>query len=224
LLTGEVAEPFLSSGVYAVVHVSGATGAREAEGATVIAISRRRPPQGGAAPSFEDALAHADGLYNLARYLTRSAADAEDLVQETYARGLRAWEMRDANASLAAWLFRILRNAWLDRKRRDRRSPLDNDAGEDPGEAVLVADSWFRNDVELEQMRGLVSEEIEAALGTLSDDARTVVLLDVEGFTESEMAHVLGCAVGTVKSRLSRARAALRARLADYAHLMGKRS
>jgi RNA polymerase sigma-70 factor (ECF subfamily) len=181
----------------------------------VIAMSRRPSPDPGAAPPFEDALAHADALYNLARHLTRNAADAEDLVQETYARAVRAWGMRDADASLAAWLFRILRNAWLDRWRRDRRSPLD---------AALGSDVWLRNDVELERMRGLVSEEIEAALATLSDDARTVVLLDVEGFTETEVAHVLGCAVGTVKSRLARARAALRAKLADYAYAMGDRS
>lgn len=199
-------------------------GAREAEGATLIAISGRRPPHQGAAPSFEDALAYTDALYNMARHLTRNAADAEDLVQETYARAVRGWGMRDAAGSLAAWLFRILRNAWLDRKRHERRSPLENDADGHPGEAAIVGDSWFRNDMELEQMRGLVAEEIEAALGTLSDDARTVVLLDVEGFTESEMAHVLGCAVGTVKSRLFRARAVLRGRLADYAHAVGSPS
>jgi RNA polymerase sigma-70 factor (ECF subfamily) len=62
----------------------------------------------------------------------------------------------------------------------------------------------------------VVSGEIEAALRTLSEDARTVILLDVEGFTETEVALVLGCAVGTVKSRLNRARGALRLRLADY--------
>jgi RNA polymerase sigma-70 factor (ECF subfamily) len=190
----------------------------------VIAMSRRPSPDPGAAPPFEDALAHADALYNLARHLTRNAADAEDLVQETYARAVRAWGMRDADASLAAWLFRILRNAWLDRWRRDRRSPLDAEGDGEAADAALGSDVWLRNDVELERMRGLVSEEIEAALATLSDDARTVVLLDVEGFTETEVAHVLGCAVGTVKSRLARARAALRAKLADYAYAMGDRS
>jgi RNA polymerase sigma-70 factor, ECF subfamily len=187
----------------------------------VIPMSRMPSPDEGAAPRFEDALAHADALYNLARHLTRNTADAEDLVQETYTRAVRAWGVRDAGASLAAWLFRILRNAWLDRWRRDRRSPLDADGAE--ADAAPDSEAWLRNDVELERMRGLVAEEIETALGTLSEDARTVVLLDVEGFTETEVAHVLGCAVGTVKSRLARARAALRARLGEYAHDMGTR-
>jgi RNA polymerase sigma-70 factor, ECF subfamily len=178
----------------------------------------RSSPRGLDAPPFDAALGHADALYNLARHLTRNAADAEDLVQETYARAVRGWAERDGGASVAAWLFRILRNVWVDRWRRDRRSPLPSEEDVlDAAPAEDVGDGWLRNDLELERMRGLVGEEIEAALATLSDDGRTVVLLDLEGFTETEVAHVLGCAVGTVKSRLARARAALRTKLAEYA-------
>jgi RNA polymerase sigma-70 factor (ECF subfamily) len=74
----------------------------------------------------------------------------------------------------------------------------------------------LRGDEELERMRGLVAREIQDAIGLLREEQRTAILLDLEGLSEEEMASVLGCAAGTVKSRLSRARAALRMRLADY--------
>ena len=164
------------------------------------------------------ALAYVDALHNLARYLTGHASDADDLVQETYARALRAADQFTPGTNLKAWLFRILRNTFLSDVRRRRASPvlggLDTviPSAQDAGETA-----WLRDDVELDRLRRVVAAEIETALLRLTDDARTVILLDLEGFSESEVAEVMGCAVGTVKSRLARARAALRAQLKDYA-------
>jgi RNA polymerase sigma-70 factor (ECF subfamily) len=164
-----------------------------------------------------EALAYADSLYNLARYLTRNATDAEDLVQETYAHALRAAAQFTPGSNLKAWLVRILRNTFFSVYRRERRNPtvggLDtvNPPYQDPAQG-----EWLRGDAELHRLRTVVGEEIQRALMSLSEDARTVVLLDLEGLTEQEVADVMGCPVGTIKSRLWRARAALRHQLADY--------
>ncbi len=163
------------------------------------------------------ALAYADALHNLARYLARSEADAEDLVQETYARAFAAAERLEPVSNVKAWLFRILRNAFLSGTRRARHDPTDRGVEPEASAASAAGHDALRGDAELEGMRRLVGEEIEAALRALGEDARTAILLDHEGVSEQETATILGCAQGTVKSRLSRARAALRARLADYA-------
>jgi RNA polymerase sigma-70 factor (ECF subfamily) len=165
----------------------------------------------------QEALAYVDTLHNLARYLTGNEADAEDLVQETYARALRAAGQFTPGTNLKAWLFRILRNTFVSQYRRQRHSPtvggLDTvDPPARPGD-----EAWLLGDIELDRLRNIVAEEIEKALMTLSDESRTVILLDLEGLTETEVADVLGCPVGTVKSRLARARAALRHQLRDYA-------
>jgi RNA polymerase sigma-70 factor (ECF subfamily) len=164
----------------------------------------------------QEALAYVDVLNNLARYLTGNGADAEDLVQETYARALQGAHQFTPGTNLKAWLFRILRNTFISRYRRSRSNPVASGI-ETVASTVTADEPWFLDDVERDRLRKVVGAEIEVALMALSEDARTVMLLDLEGLTDQEMAEVLGCAPGTVKSRLARARAALRRTLKDYA-------
>jgi RNA polymerase sigma-70 factor, ECF subfamily len=171
-----------------------------------------------AAALGRDALAYADTLYSLARYLTGNPADAEDLVQETYLHALRAAGQFTPETNLKAWLFRILRNTFISLYRHQRLNPTVG--GLDTVDAVAqgpAQEDLLLDDVELDRLRKIVGDEIEQALMSLSEEARTVILLDLEGLTEVEVAEVVGCAVGTVKSRLARARTALRLKLKDYA-------
>jgi RNA polymerase sigma-70 factor (ECF subfamily) len=170
---------------------------------------------GGAEQVTRQALAHADGLYNFACWLARDPSEAEDLVQDTYARALGAAHQFEAGTNLKAWLFRILRNAFIDRRRRSEResgvtSVDEFDPDLEPAEPAPV------NELRLDQVRALVAQDVATAVRGLPESFRTVILLDLEGMTEAEVAQVVGCAAGTVKSRLSRARALLRERLAAY--------
>jgi RNA polymerase sigma-70 factor (ECF subfamily) len=164
-----------------------------------------------------EGLAYAASLYNVARYLTRNASDAEDLVQDTYVRAMRAATQFAPGTNLKAWLFCILRNTFFSLHRRQRVSvPIGGLTAIARAMPERAHEEWLRDDLELDRLRKVVREDIERALMTLSERARTVILLDLEGLTETEVAHAMGCAVGTVKSRLARARAALRRQLRDY--------
>ncbi len=181
------------------------------------AVAVREPD---APPLPRAALDHVDALFRLARSLTHDDDAAEDLVQETFTRAMGRSAQFVPGTNLRAWLFRILRNLYVDGWRRAKASPVRErlaDSDEEPGGDGLVAGEALRDDDELERLRGVVADDIDRALGELSVDARTIVLLDLEGLTQEELADVLGCNVGTVKSRLSRARAKLRELLRDYA-------
>jgi RNA polymerase sigma-70 factor (ECF subfamily) len=169
---------------------------------------------GGADEVVRHALAQADALYNFARWLTRDPVEAEDLVQETYARALGAAQQFQAGSNLKAWLFRILRNALIDRRRRSQREGSLPYVEDLDAEGDLAGPTV--SELQLDQIRALVAEDVSAAVRALPESFRTVILLDLEGMTEAEVANVSGCAPGTVKSRLSRARAMLRERLAAY--------
>src|SRR5262245_56247121 len=106
-----------------------------------------------------EALAYADTLYNLARYLTGNAADAEDLVQETYARALKSADQFTPGTNLKAWLFRILRNTFLSLYRRRRHDPTIGglDTVEDTAQVAAAAE-WLRDDAELDRLRKVVGD------------------------------------------------------------------
>jgi len=180
----------------------------------------RRGPPVSTRPFAREALAHADALYNHARRLTRHEADADELVQETYVRAL-AGAHTFAGGYLKAWLFRIMRNTFIDLHRRGRHQPALSELDVIDGAAAEIS-AWDDGRA-ADQPIHLMATEIEAALAALSEDARAIVLLDLEGFTETEVAEVLGCPVGTVKSRLSRARALLREQLKEYAPATSRR-
>ena len=163
-----------------------------------------------------EALSHLDGLYNLARWLVRDPVEAEDLVQETYLRALRGSRQFQVGTNLRAWLFQILRNTFFTQYRKRGREPdaLDPDVL-DAMATRLGPEGW--GDPHSGVSNGTLGVDLSAALQQLPEDYRSVVLLaDVEDFTMTEVAQIMGCPVGTVKSRLFRARAILQELLRDY--------
>lgn len=165
-------------------------------------------------PVRREGLQHLDGLYTLARWLTRDAREADDLVQETFARALRAAHQFAPGTNLRAWMFQILRNLHLTtRKRRGREQALSGaPAGGAKGNPPPAPDPPAP--APAEAGAGL---DLNAALTRLPEEFRTtVVLSDVLGCSMAEVALIQGCPVGTVKSRLSRARGMLREMLRDY--------
>jgi RNA polymerase sigma-70 factor (ECF subfamily) len=162
-------------------------------------------------PRFSQAaLEEIDALYGYALMLTRDQTEAEDLVQETYLRAVRACGELAPNSNLKGWLFVILRHAWLNQIRHTRNGPrfieLDDERGEAPD---WRADG--HNDPHILYLRKLEREEIREAIESLPTLQREIVVLrDIEGFSYHEIATLLGCPAGTVMSRLGRARNKLR--------------
>jgi RNA polymerase sigma-70 factor (ECF subfamily) len=180
-----------------------------------------------ASDEFEaEALRHLDALYRTALRMTRSEADAEDLVQETYIRALRFREQFTLGTNMKAWLFRILTNTFINTYRRKASQPDVTDL-EGVDEFSLyrrMADDRAAStspDPEAELLNSVVDTEVTDALEELPEKFRTTVLLDVEGFSYKEIAEMLGIPIGTVMSRLHRGRKFLQKRLYDLARQRG---
>jgi len=181
---------------------------------------------GGRAPDFEEvALVHLDLLYRTALRLTQNRAEAEDLVQETWLRAFRHFDQFDPGSNCRAWLVTILRNAFLSRLRRQGRERLEGDLMGESGSSAPFEDSVIeRSTPEEEFFLTEFHGAVERAFATLSEPFRQVIVLaDLEGFTYREIAQVLSCPIGTVMSRLFRARQLLRRELRTLAREHGYR-
>lgn len=173
----------------------------------------------------EQALPMLDQLYSAALRMTRNPADAEDLVQEAYAKAYAAFHQFRPGTNLKAWLYRILTNTYINTYRKKQREPLQSDAGEvedwEIARAASHSASGLRS-AEVEALDRLGDSVVRDALAELSDDFRLAVYLaDVEGFAYKEIAEIMGTPIGTVMSRLHRGRAQLRTLLADHARGLG---
>lgn len=168
-----------------------------------------------------EVLPHLDALFANALRLTRTRPDAEDLVQETVLRAFRFFERFERGSNVKAWLLRIQYNAFVNRYRRSAKErDIKDSMSEGPaGEDVVSRDALRAlTDPTGTALRPIVLREIEAALDSLPEEHRMVVLLaDLEELSYKEIAEVLGCPIGTVMSRLHRARRALRERLLEHA-------
>jgi RNA polymerase sigma-70 factor, ECF subfamily len=165
----------------------------------------------------EDALALADQVYRVARHLSGSREEAEDLVQETYARAFRSWRSFQPGTNLRAWLLRILTNLNIDRGRRTQRAPQTT---------PLEANDYYLYDKLAEADGGgsdeervverLSQDDIVSALSAVPHDFRDViVLVDIGDFSYQDAAQILDIPIGTVMSRLHRGRRILKRELAE---------
>ncbi len=163
-----------------------------------------------------DALPLLSNLYTAAYRLTRNAADAEDLVQETFLRAYRGFHQFEPGTNLKAWIYRILTNTFINSYRKKQREPqtVSDDEVEDWYLYSKMAEDGAEPSAEASVLESLPDEDVQEALSSLPEPFRIAVLLaDVEGFSYKEIAEITEVPIGTVMSRLHRGRRALEKRL-----------
>lgn len=170
-------------------------------------------------------LSHLDALYGVSYRMTKSSTEAEDLVQDTIVKAMRARHQFQPGTNLKAWLLRILTNTFINRY---RRGGMERDLFDGPT-AEPLSDGWVgasslraMRDPETQALKPIVEAEVQRALDALPDDFRiAVVLSDIEELSYKEIAEAMSCPIGTVMSRLHRGRKLLQKTLHDHAVAMG---
>ncbi len=165
-----------------------------------------------------------DSMYNFAYRLTNDEDDANDLLQDTYMKAFRFINSFQQGTNAKAWLFRILKNSFINdyRKKSKEPSKIDYQEVETVYNSNEDAEVESTTDLRIEAVQDLIGDEVATALNSLPVDFRTVIILcDIEGFTYEEMAKILDIPIGTVRSRLHRARNLLKEKLRSYAKSMG---
>ncbi len=165
----------------------------------------------------KEILPHASSIHHFALRLAGDRAAAQDLTQETLFRAYRFLNRYTARTNAKAWLFRILRNTFINHYRKASKHPTSSLEEHNENAIYNVEDTYAYHNYQ-DPVEGLFGDEVSKALMELPEDFRTLVILaDVEGFSYKEIGHILGIPIGTIRSRLHRARKILRELLAEYA-------
>ncbi|HEY0654139.1 MAG TPA: sigma-70 family RNA polymerase sigma factor [Chryseosolibacter sp.] len=171
----------------------------------------------------QEFMPHINSMYNFAYRLTLDSDDAKDLLQDTYLKAFRFIDSFQKGTNAKAWLFRILKNSFINDYRKKSKEPSKVDYQE--VESYYNSEDVDRQitpDLRVEALQDMIGDEISIALNSLDVDFRTVIILcDLEGFKYEEMAKILDIPIGTVRSRLHRARNLLKEKLSEYAKKMG---
>ena len=171
----------------------------------------------------KEAVVHLNSLYNYALHLTMNPDDAEDLVQETYLKAYRFFNSFERGTNCKAWLFKILKNNYINRFHKNSKEPgkVDYDLIKDFYHSIKDVQS-DTSEAESDYFHSLLHEEVYQALQSLPEEFREVIqLCDIEGFTYEEIANMVESPIGTVRSRLYRGRKLLREQLEEYAKKYG---
>lgn len=174
--------------------------------------------------SFErEAIPHTSLLYNYALRMTGNTLDADDLLQETFLKAYRFWEKYEQGTNIRAWLFRIMKNSYINRYRKETKEPATVGYEEVEGFVASVRnESVSVNDLQQSLTNNLLDDDVASAVADLPEEFRTVVILcDIEGLSYEEIAEFVDIPLGTVRSRLHRGRKLLRDRLLKYARAKG---